>query len=100
MFDGATYDRDRDGKRLTGQLEAVAHILATHEWVELPELVAKVRMCVGGHVTDSGVTARVRDLRKEKFGGHVIYSRAARFGGGVWEYRMAQDVTAQQRNMR
>lgn len=90
MFDGNTYDTARDFKRLSGQLEAVAHVLSNHEWTPLPELVAKVRMRVGGHVTDSGVTARVRDLRKVKFGGHIIAARSK--GGGVWEYRLVPIV--------
>jgi hypothetical protein len=37
------------------------------------------------YLAEQTVSARVRDLRKEEYGGHDIRRRYA--GGGVWEYK-------------
>jgi hypothetical protein len=81
-FDGdtiAAFDCERLGRQLAGVLGA----LERGGWWTLGELVA----VAGG--SESGCSARVRDLRKPKFGGHVIERR--RRGdprAGLWEYAM------------
>lgn len=81
-FDGKTYDVARDGVRLKGQLCRVFDAMRSGEWFTLSRLADRV----GG--SEAGVSARIRDLRKEKFGGHVIERRNA--GGGLWEYRLVE----------
>lgn len=80
LFDGRTFDQDRDGDRLKNALERVRRLLRSgRAWtaVELAEAAG---------CSETGVTARVRDLRKAKFGGHVIESKCV--AGGKWTYRM------------
>jgi hypothetical protein len=84
-FDGHTYDRDRDGVRLRGLLGAVYDLMRDHRWRTVPEIHATV----GG--SEAGVSARLRDLRKDKFGGHGVDRR--RKTGGLWEYRIAVGAT-------
>lgn len=81
LFDGVTYDEKRDRTRLKGQLEAVRRVLADGSWWRLEDLKARV-----GANSDASVSARIRDLRKEKFGGYDIERK--NLGGGVWVYRM------------
>jgi hypothetical protein len=79
-FDGATYDPQQDHTRLTGQLDRVRALLSDGKWRTLPDIH---RLCGG---STQGVSARIRDLRKQKFGANTVEHR--RITGGLWEYRM------------
>lgn len=76
------YVHPDDVARLETQLERVRHVLLAVKgrWVTLGAL----RSVVGG--SDSGVSARVRDLRKAQFGGYTVERR--RLPNGVWQYRI------------
>jgi hypothetical protein len=85
LFDGVTYNPALDEDRLTRQLGRVYDALLPGDWLtfaDIQERSAKLGF------TDSytGVSARIRDLRKLKHGGHSVASRR-RFGG-LWEYRL------------
>lgn len=89
-FDGDTFDPKKDGARLTGQLKKVMELMRDGEWRTLAEIQAKV----GG--SEAGVSARLRDLRKQKFGTHMVERRRVHRGDmgpdecvGVWEYRVS-----------
>lgn len=86
-IDGDTYDRKQDGKRLLSLLERVKLIMLSGSWCTLKELKDET----GG--TESSVSARVRDLRKEKFGGYEIERK--RIVGGLHAYRMRVTVATQ-----
>jgi hypothetical protein len=82
VFDGVTYDAERDGERLQSQLERVRRYMADGEWHPLPAIV---RASFPG--SDASVTARLRDLRKKRFWGAKVERRY--LSNGIWEYRMA-----------
>lgn len=82
LFDGQTYDESFDRERLETLLGRVKSAMKDGNWWTLAELVEK---CGG---SESGVSARIRDMRKPKFGGHNVDRR--RRGDpkdGLWEYR-------------
>lgn len=82
-FDGATYDPAADHERLSGQLARVIELMRDGAWRTLAEIVADV----GG--SEGGVGARLRDLRKRKYGSHTVERR--RRGdpkAGLHEYRL------------
>lgn len=81
-FDGATYDRERDGERLGAQMKAVRDLMLSGdgEWRTLPYIAAWV-----GY-PEASVSARLRDLRKEKFGAYNVERRYV--ANGLWEYRV------------
>jgi len=79
-FDGVTYDERRDGSRLNGQLRRVFDVMRDGDWYRLRALADKVG------ASEASVSARIRDLRKAKFGGYDVDRRNR--GGGVWEYRL------------
>lgn len=79
-FDGATYNPARDQKRLGGQLERVYVAMCDGNWWGLKSLAAVV------DGSEAAVSARIRDLRKDRFGGHQIERRC--LGGGHWQYRL------------
>ena len=65
-FDGETYDPPKDHARLTKQLDRVFALMRDGRYRTLAELAA----CVGA--PEGSVSARLRDLRKRKFGGWVV----------------------------
>ena len=81
-FDGETYDKAGDGARMGTQLKRVHDCMRGGEWWTLYRLAAHVRG------SESGVSARIRDLRKPRFGGHTIHRRRVPGGAGLCEYRM------------
>ena len=86
-FDGKTYDHALDGVRLTGNLAAIFALMKDGQW----RTVSEVREGAGlGEGTE--VTARFRDFRKKKFGGHVVdRRRRGEAKAGLFEYRVIVD---------
>lgn len=82
-FDGREgYDESLDADRLRGQLKTVYDIMSDGKARTLQEILALV-----GHGSETGISTRLRDLRKKKFGGHTVNKR--RRGNerrGLWEY--------------
>ena len=83
-FAGHTYSAAKDGKRLTGLLNSVKYIMQDGQWRTLAQIV----LLAGG--SEAGVSARLRDLRKAKFGGYTVDHR--RLSNGLWEYRINSEA--------
>jgi hypothetical protein len=81
LFDGATLQAE-DEPRLSGQRDRVYRALFDGRWHTLSEIHA----AAGGKET--AVSARIRDLRKKRYGQHTIDIRC--LGGGLWEYRLTK----------
>lgn len=80
--DGDTFDSSQDESRLNIQMRRTWAVLSDHQWhtsAELEERVGDSWASVG---------ARLRDLRKPKFGGHSIEKRRIPGANGLWEYRL------------
>lgn len=82
MFDGRTFDYDEDFERLNTQLARVYYIMRDGQWHQIQELADRV----GLNATTQSISARIRDLRKPKFGGYTVEHR--RLEDGLWEYRL------------
>lgn len=83
-FDGITYDRKLDYQRLSGQLKRVFSVMVTGGWRTLSEIARET-----GDQSEAAISARLRDLRKTKFGSFEVERR--RRGDakkGLWEYRL------------
>ncbi len=96
-FDGSTYEPKFDATRLRGEMARVYQCLAgflTHEegkgWVRLPgqwRTLREISDLTGD--PEASISARLRDLRKAKFGAHTVNRR--RRGDptkGVFEYQL------------
>lgn len=79
-FDGVTYEPDQDEARLASQLRRVFGVMSDSRWHTLAELAERT----GG--SEAGVSARLRDLRKPRFG-HWTVERE-RVDGGLFMYRL------------
>lgn len=79
-FDGATFDAERDAERLASQYGEVFRLMADARWRTPREMEA-----LTGHPWAS-ISARLRDMRKPRFGAHVVNRRYA--GNGLYEYQL------------
>lgn len=86
-FDGATYEPEHDKARLTSQLERVKALMLDGQWRTL----AEIQDSVGG--TEASVSARLRDLRKSRFGGFAVDRRRRGMPStGLFEYRVSTNA--------
>jgi hypothetical protein len=85
-FDGETYDEELDGKRMTTQLELVREIMSDQGWHRNIEVANRI------DCSESGAGARIRDLRKKKFGSWEIVRRRVAHGNGLHEYRWTGQI--------
>lgn len=83
-FGGSTLTPD-DEPRLDTQLYYVYHIMKDGVWRTIPQLVA-LMLSRYGVTMQTSVSARIRDFRKAKFGGHTV--NAYNMGGGLWNYQL------------
>lgn len=84
LFDGRTFSAVHDSARLTGQLLAVYELMRDGRWRTLREMSLSVKG------SEAALSARLRDLRKPRFGSHAVERR--RRGApsdGLWEYRLS-----------
>lgn len=86
-FDGATFEKPRDGKRLNAQLNSVYWVMRDGQWRTLHQLSeltnAPMQSC----------SARLRDLRKTKFLGGIVERRF--ISKGLFEYRLIENKEKQ-----
>ena len=79
--DGITFEYERDARRLAGQHARVLALMRDGVYRTLSEIAE--------HTGDpeASVSARLRDLRKPKFGSYTVERRYVR--RGLHEYRLA-----------
>lgn len=82
QFDGETYDEARDGPRLNRQAQLVFDVVKDGRWRTLHAIAEQTGE------PEASVSARLRDLRKARFGGHSVDRRY--IAQGVWEYRLGE----------
>jgi hypothetical protein len=81
-FSGQTYDPAQDRARLTTQYNKVFDTMVDGQWHTIPELAD----ISGG--SEAGVSARIRDMRKARFGGHTVERERVPGQKGLWRYRL------------
>ena len=84
FFDGDTYEHDVDGKRLGEQLHCVGMLMIDRRWRTLRHISHAL-----GY-PEASISARLRDLRKPRFGEHTVERRRCAEGAGTWEYRVTR----------
>lgn len=80
LFDGDTYEPELDEARLFKQLRDVRSYMRDGLWHTLPDIEAGT-----GHPPQS-ISARLRDLRKDKWGAHTVMRE--RLERGLFRYRL------------
>lgn len=92
------HDPARDPRRLTRRLGQVYEALrrAWPAWRTVPELARELREAFPREgLTETGTSARVRDLRKPEHGAHRVKARQRPGTRGVWEYRLEDPELAE-----
>ena len=83
LFDGVTINDERDNGRLQAQLSAVKiQMFMSPRWWTLGELARAT-----GY-PEASVSARLRDLRKPKFGSYNVERKYVE--RGIWAYRVTR----------
>ncbi|HXH23438.1 MAG TPA: hypothetical protein VNN10_15570 [Dehalococcoidia bacterium] len=78
--DGRTFNYERDAQRLNAQHQRVLAVMLDGQWHTLSEISQRTGD------PEASVSARLRDLRKPRFGGYVVERRHV--SHGLWEYRL------------
>ena len=87
---GPDYNEKLDGKRVRGQMDEIRKYMLWTGWATLAEIESAL-----GY-PQSSISAQLRHLRKERFGGYRVDKR--RRSQGTWEYRVqAPQRTGQMR---
>jgi hypothetical protein len=84
LFDGETYDEERDRERLASQLVRVWRFMGDKQWHTLGEIEEKL-----GY-PQASISARLRDLRKARFGEWRVKRRYVR--RGLFEYKLLPPI--------
>lgn len=71
-----------DQARLGRQMATVSDLMRDGRWRTLAEIASLTG------APEASVSARLRDLRKPKFGGYVVERRRVSVGRGTWLYRV------------
>ena len=90
-YDGLTFDALLDLDRLNAQSRRVAEAMLDGQWRTLRE----VAEATGD--PEASVSARLRDLRKAKNGGHTVKRRRRASlapTDGLWEYHLTLNAAA------
>lgn len=85
VFDGPDLT-EADTARLGTQLDRVRLLMADGRWRSLHDIA----IVAGG--SEASISARLRDLRKSRFGGHTV-ERVRTTRPGVWHYRLLPGET-------
>lgn len=80
-FDGQTFDPPRDRVRLNAQMQKVYDLMKDGAWRSLREIAETIG------APEASVSARLRDLRKPRFGGYLVQRK--RVADGLYHYRIA-----------
>lgn len=88
MFNGADYQPKRDDARLSKQIDRIFNCMKDGQWRTLPMIAA----ATGD--PEASVSAQLRHLRKEKFGGHTVHRKHK--GNGLYEYQVLVATTKSQ----
>ncbi len=80
-FDGATVEPE-DQVRLANYLVKVVQVMSDGEWWTLRQLADRVGC------SESSASARLRDLKKRKFGSWNVEKDRVAPGSGLWKYRL------------
>lgn len=84
QFDGETYEHDRDYERLASQYGDVFRLMEDGRWRTPPELEEHT-----GHPWAS-ISARLRDMRKQRFGAHTVNRRYVE--NGLYAYQLVVNL--------
>ena len=79
-FDGADIDQERDEPRLNRQMNIIRTRMENAGWLSVQQISREL-----GY-PETSVSAQIRNLRKDKFGGRYVERRYQ--GNGLYEFKL------------
>lgn len=80
QFHGSDYDKTRDVKRLTVQIEVIFNLMADEKFRTLRDIALLT------DYPEASISAQLRNMRKESFGSHTVKKRHVK--NGLYEYSL------------
>ena len=80
VFDGAEYNHERDGERLTNQYQIIFDLMRDGIWRTMGE----IERITG--FPQASISAQLRHSRKPRFGSHRVEKQY--LGSGLFQYRL------------
>ena len=82
-FNGDDYVHERDAPRLTGQIQKIFDLMKDSRWRTLNDIESVT------NAPAASISAQLRHLRKQRFGGHTVEKRHRGEGkNGLYEYSL------------
>lgn len=81
-FDGSDYNPANDNARLTKQIGRVYSCMVDGNWKTLNEISLTTSD------PQASISAQLRHLRKDRFGGYIVEKRLRDDSSGFYEYKM------------
>ena len=76
-------------QHLARAIDLVHQVMAQNDWLTLFEVQAKVQALPSGRFfSETCISARIRDLRKDKHGGHTVDRRKRAGTRNLYEYKL------------
>jgi DNA-binding Lrp family transcriptional regulator len=79
-FDGEDMDQERDGERLNRQMNIIRERMENAGWLSVQQLSNELGFPA------TSVSAQIRNLRKDKFGGRYVERRYQ--GNGLYQFKL------------
>lgn len=83
-FSGETISHDRDTARLAAQYDQVFGLMCDGQWRTLQQISDATG------APPASVSARLRDMRKRRFGAHLV--QREHINRGLWRYRVVANT--------
>jgi hypothetical protein len=80
QFEGVDYQHERDSERLTSQIKKIKDTMQDGQWRTLKEIASSTG------APEASVSAQLRNLRKEKHGGHKVNRK--HISNGLYLYQL------------
>lgn len=94
-FDGDTINDRRDTPRLIRQQDAVFAIMSAGRWMTIPGIKSMIWDRFKIEASEASISARIRDFRKERFGGYTVNRRRRDdLSPGLHEYQLVVEEGA------
>ena len=82
---GPAYDENIDGERVSKQHHRIRNYMLGCSWMTLAEIAHAL------DYPEASISAQLRHLRKERFGGYLVDKRRRPMDTGAqWEYRVRE----------
>lgn len=86
QFNGPEYVPERDQARLTSQMESIKKLMSDGKWRSLLSIAEETGF------TTSSISAQLRHLRKERFGGHTVLRHHVKNGLYIYQLILNENM--------